>query len=506
MTLWVLILIPVLTAPLAWMVERRWTQGPRWVSLDLLLACSIARRSSVENSAPWLVETTAQWIPRWGISFHLGLDGLSLVLVILTAVLGIVSVVASWTEIQARVGFFHFNLLLVLGGVIGVFLALDLFLFFLFWEVMLVPMYLMIALWGHEQRRYASFKFFLFTQAGSLLLLAAIIALAFLHGAQTGRPSFDYAALKSTSLAPESAWWLMLGFFAGFAVKLPAFPFHPWLPDAHTEAPTGGSVILAGLLLKTGAYGLIRFTVPLFPYAAIEFAPVAIALGVAGILYGGILAFAQTDFKRLVAYSSISHLGFALIGIFAMTELALQGAVFQLVAHGVSTGALFMLAGALQERLHTRDMRAMGGLWQAMPRLAALTLFFAVASLGLPGLANFVGEFLVLFGTYPASRWAAILAALGLVVAAVYSLALVQRSLFGPLSPKGMLMDLSPAGWGTLILLAALQLGLGLYPGAVLSITEASVRAAIPLPSAIARAAEQPVILPDRSHNEGSRR
>jgi NADH-quinone oxidoreductase subunit M len=384
----------------------------------------------------------------------------------------------------------------------GVFLALDLFLFFFFWEVMLVPMYLLIALWGHEQRRYAAFKFFLFTQAGSLVLLAAIIALALLHAKQTGRPSFDYVALKGTALAPQTAWWLMLGFFAGFAVKLPAFPFHPWLPDAHTEAPTGGSVILAGLLLKTGAYGLIRFTVPLFPYAAIEFAPIAIALGVAGILYGGILAFAQTDFKRLVAYSSISHLGFALVGIFAMTDLALQGAVFQLVAHGLSAGALFMLAGALQERLHTRDMRSMGGLWGAMPRLAALALFFAVASLGLPGLANFVGEFLVLFGTYPSYVWAAVLAALGLVVAAVYSLALLQRSLFGPLSRNGALMDLSFAGFGTLMVLATLLVGLGLYPAAVLSITDASVRAVIPLPSAVTHTAGQPPVSSNRNQQE----
>jgi NADH-quinone oxidoreductase subunit M len=500
MTLWMLLLLPVLAAPTAWIVERRWPQGPRWVSagvltVDLILACAIAGHSSAVQTTPWLLETVAPWIPRWGISVHLGLDGLSLVLVILTALLGLVSVVASWTEIQARVGFFHFNLLLVLAGVMGVFLALDLFLFFLFWEVMLVPMYLLIALWGHEQRRYAANKFFLFTQAGSLLLLAAIIGLALLHGQQTGRPSFDYLDLKGTALTPQAAWWLMLGFFAGFAVKLPAFPFHPWLPDAHTEAPTGGSVILAGLLLKTGAYGLIRFTIPLFPYAAIEFAPFAIALGVAGILYGGILAFAQTDFKRLVAYSSISHLGFALVGIFAMTELALQGAVFQLIAHGLSTGALFMLAGALQERLQTRDMRSMGGLWEAMPRLAALALFFAVASLGLPGLANFVGEFLVLFGTYPSYAWAAVLAALGLVIAAAYSLALVQRSFFGPLSRNGTLRDLSLIGSGTLMVLAALQLGLGLYPRAILSITDASVRSAIPLPSAVAQTVEQEVPL-----------
>jgi NADH-quinone oxidoreductase subunit M len=268
----------------------------------------------------------------------------------------------------------------------------------------------------------------------------------------------------------------MLGFFVGFAVKLPAVPFHTWLPDAHTEAPTGGSVILAGLLLKTGAYGLLRFTLPLFPDAARDFAPVAMALGVLGILYGGVLAFAQTDFKRLVAYSSISHLGFALVGIFAMTGLALQGAILQLVAHGVSTGALFMLAGALQERLHTRDMRRMGGLWASVPRLAAFALFFAVASLGLPGLANFVGEFLVLFGTYRVQPAVTIAAAFGMVVAALYALALLQRAFFGRPAEGRVLPDLSRMAFTALLAMAAVQVWLGWYPGSVLSTTEPAVQ------------------------------
>jgi NADH-quinone oxidoreductase subunit M len=444
------------------------------MTIDLLLAVLVwtnGQEGDGTSALPWLTESRLPWIPRWGISLHLGIDGFALMLVLLTALLGLVAVIASWTEIQQRVGWFHFNVLAVLGGIVGVFLALDLFLFFLFWEVMLVPMYLLIAIWGHEQRRYASFKFFVFTQAGSLLLLAAIITIAILHGRVHGVPSFDYGDLLGLPIGDSTARWLLLGFFLGFAVKLPAVPFHTWLPDAHTEAPTGGSVILAGLLLKTGAYGLMRFAIPLFPDAAREFSPFAMWLGVAGILYGAVLAFAQTDFKRLVAYSSISHLGFALLGMFALTGVGLQGAAMQLVAHGVSTGALFMLAGGLQERLHTRDMRRMGGLWSTVPRMAALCLFFAVASLGLPGLANFIGEFLVLFGSFPKAPLITMLAATGMVLAAAYSLSLLQRTFFGPPAGDQTTRDLPPFAFGTLLALAVVQIAIGFYPGVVLKNT-----------------------------------
>jgi NADH-quinone oxidoreductase subunit M len=392
------------------------------------------------------------------------MDGLSLALVLLTAFLGLMAVLASWTEIRERVGLYYCCLLWTLTGVVGLFLAMDLFLFFLFWEAMLIPMYLLIVLWGHERRFAAGYKFMLFTQAGSLSLLVAIIALAFLHQTQTGSWTFDYVALLGTRTDDAVGLWLMLGFFAAFAVKLPVFPLHPWLPDAHTEAPTGGSVILAGLLLKTGAYGLIRFVVPLFPEASRSVAPVMLWLGVIGIGYGAFLAFAQQDMKRLVAYSSISHLGFVLIGIFTFRRTAMDGAVMQMVAHGFSTGALFMLVGALQERLQTRDLSRMGGLWRDVPRLASLLLFFAVASLGLPGLGNFIGEFLILFGSFKVMPWATAAATLGLVLAAVYALALVQRALHGPPPATARGPDLAAFGTWPLATMAALLLWLGLYP------------------------------------------
>ena len=480
MELWLLILIPILAAPFAWMGQQWSRSAPRWITLgtlavDGLLALLLGSRyhaAQVSGHVFWFVESHISWIPRWGISLHLGLDGLSLILIVLTAFIGVVATIASWTEIQSRVGLFHCNVLLALGGVIGVFLAIDLFLFFFFWELMLVPMYLLIVIWGHAQRRHASFKFFLFTQAGSLVLLVAIVALAFLHQQATGRLSFDYADLKGLTLTSEMARWLMAAFLIGFLVKLPAPPFHTWLPDTYTEAPTGATIIFAGILAKTGAYGLLRFTIPLFHEAMNDFAPIVMGLGVVGILYAAVLACAQTDIKRLVAYSSISHMGFILLGTFAGTELALQGVVMQMVAHGLSTGGLFLLAGALEERYQTREMGQMGGLWSVMPRLATMALFFACASLGLPGLANFIGEFLILFGSYATQPAMIILASLGMVMAAIYSLGMMQRTFFGPPRDARMTPDLSNMAFGTVLVIAVLQIWLGLYPKVVLTTTK----------------------------------
>ncbi len=476
-----IVIVPAAGGLLAWLSGRRYPAGPRWISLlaltiNLILILALVVRHAgqltISADGPWLVVLNRPWIPGLGISFHLALDGLSLVLVLLTAFLGLVAVLSAWTEISERGGFFYFNLMWVLAGITGVFMALDLFLFYFFWEMMLVPMYFIIAIWGHENRIYAATKFFLFTQISGLLMLVAILGLYFIHGRNSGTYTFDYLQLLGTSMPAPAAMLLMLGFLAAFVVKLPAFPVHTWLPDAHTEAPTAGSVILAGLLLKTGAYGLIRFVIPLFPGAALDFAPIAITFGIAGILYGALLAFSQTDLKRLVAYTSVSHMGFVLVGVFAWNELALQGVVLQIICHGISTGALFMLVGALQERIHTRDLRHMGGMWPEVPRMAGISLFFALASLGLPGLGNFIAEILILLGTYQVSVTAAVLAALGLVSATIYALWMIQQTFFGPNRENRKPSDLGGREVAVMVVMIAAILWLGFYPQPVLNLTQ----------------------------------
>ena len=447
--------------------ERIHSKAPRWVSLGVIAAAFVL----LWNIAIGDVQTAA-WIPRFGISVILAMDGLSFALVALNLFLGIVAVVSSWNEIERNHGFFQFNLLWTLAGVAGVFTALDLFLFFVFWEVMLVPMYFLIAIWGHEARAYAAMKFFLFTQISGLLLLFAILALVYVNYAATGAVTFSYRELLGAAIDPDIARWLMLGFFVAFVVKLPGVPFHTWLPDAHTQAPTAGSVLLAGILLKTGAYGLLRFVVPLFPEAALDFRVPAMLLGAVSVVYGGYLAYSQSDFKRLVAYSSISHMGFVLLGVFAWNHVAVQGAVVQMVAHGFSTAALFMMAGALQQRLHTREMGEMGGLWVRAPRMGAVTLFFVIASLGMPGLGNFVGEFLVLLGAFQVNVPVTIAAAVGIVVAAVYGLALMQRSFQGTPNPEvAAMQDFGFREMSVMVLMMLALLWLGVYPETLLGLS-----------------------------------
>jgi NADH-quinone oxidoreductase subunit M len=477
MLLWV-ILIPLIGGLLAGLAGRSHATAARWVALAAMVLDAVVALSAwadAGGAGRWDMSYKQEWLPALGINLYLAVDGFSFPLVLLTVFLGILAVLVSWKGINQRVAFFHFNLLWVLAGTLGVFLSLDLLAFFFFWELMVIPMFLLIALWGHEHRSYAAIKFFLFTQASGLLMLVSIVGLYVMHGQATGNYTFRYDDLLENGVGGRAAFWLMLGFFVAFAVKLPAFPFHPWLADAHTEAPTAGSVILAGLLLKTGAYGLVRFVVPLFPEAAAEFAPVAMAMGVAGVLYGALLAFAQHDFKRLVAYTSVSHMGFVLLGVFAWNAQSVQGVLMQMICHGVSTGALFIIAGALQDRMHTRDLERMGGLWAITPRLAGFGLLFALASLGLPGLGNFIGEFLVLIGSFPANRLLTILAALTLVASAIYSLRLVQRAFFG--QPRGLtrVADFDGVEMAMLSLLAAAIVWLGRAPQPLFGMSEQAV-------------------------------
>ena len=481
-----LVLILIIGGIASWIVARRSEAVARWIAVasvltDLSVCFGIwIAHLGLARSTPgrWFVECNLSWIPQFGIRIHLAIDGLSLAMLLLTYFLGIMAVLSSWTEIRERVGFFHFNLLWVLAGITGVFLAADLFVFYLFWELMLVPMYFLIGIWGHERRIYAATKFFLFTQLSGLLMLVAIIMLAVLHHQSTGVFTFDYEQLLQTPLSPGAARLLMIGFLIAFVVKLPAFPFHTWLPDAHTEAPTAGSVVLAGLLLKTGAYGLIRFVLPLFPGPAHELGPIMMTIGVVGILYGAVLAVGQTDLKRLVAYTSVSHMGFVLLGVFAGNEIALEGAVVQMISHGISTGALFILAGLLQERMHTREVSAMGGLWETMPALSGAGLVFAMASLGLPGLGDFVGEFLVLLGAFRANVPLTVVATLGLLAATLYGLRFAQSAFQGPNLHHWKLPDMRLREWAVLGLMMACLVWIGLYPQPVLNTVRPSLAAA----------------------------
>ena len=486
-----LILIPFIGGLLCWHAERWGEAVPRWIALATMLFVllisvalwwtadfTFSDTEAMAGVSQWALQWQVPWIPRFGISIHLAVDGLSLVLIGLTGFLGALAVLCSWREIGQRVGFFHLNLLWILGGVVGVFLAIDLFLFFLFWEMMLVPMYFLIALWGHSgsegrTRIRAATKFFIYTQASGLLMLAAILALVFIHHAQSGVYSFSYDVLRQSELSDTAAWWLMLGFFVAFAVKLPVVPFHGWLPDAHAQAPTAGSVDLAGILLKTAAYGMLRFALPFFPEASASFAPVAMALGVVGIIYGAVLACGQRDIKRLIAYTSISHMGFVLIAIYSGSTLALQGAVVLMVAHAFSSAGLFILSGQLYERLQTRDMNRMGGLWGRLGSLPGFTLCFVVASLGMPGTANFVGEFMILFGTFPVAPRVVVLACTGLVLAAIYSLMLMQRVHFGPAQDDTPLGGLDRREYAMMLTILAGVLWFGLYPQPLLDTTAA---------------------------------
>ncbi len=432
---------------------------------------------------PFQFEEQVPWIPVFGIDYQLGVDGLSLVLVVLTTTLTWISILASFSPIKERIKEYMVSFLVLEVGMIGVFVALDTFLFYIFWEIVLVPMYLIIGIWGGANRIYATIKFVLYTLVGSLLMLVAILTTAYAYqaannGSWTG--AFDVENLRTFSFDPTLQLFAFLAFFLAFAIKVPMWPFHTWLPDAHVQAPTAGSVILAAILLKLGAYGMIRFALPMFPGAAHTFAPAIIVLSLIAIIYGAVVALVQPDLKKLVAYSSVSHMGFVTLGIFVFNVQGMDGAILQMVNHGLITGALFLLVGVIYERTHDRTIAKMGGLGGKVPIYAVALGFFVFASGGLPGLAGFVGEFLVLVGAFEYSPWVAAIATVCMVLAAAYLLWMYQRLVFGELSEflKGLghhLTDMTPVEILTLAPLAALTVVFGLFPGLVLDLIRGSV-------------------------------
>src|SRR5687767_8363546 len=479
-------------------VPQRREQHYRWIALVTTVATFVVSllllRGLGGTGAEFRFEESVNWIGSIGARYHVAVDGVSLWLVLLTTLLMPIAVLSSWTSISKRpLAYFAF-LLILESAMIGVFVSLDLLLFYLFFEASLVPMFFLIGIWGGERRIYAAIKFFIYTAVGSLLMLVGIIALYFMFG------SFDYVAIMqamntgAVALSPRAEFWLFLAFAFAFCIKIPLFPLHTWLPDAHTEAPTAGSVILAGVLLKMGTYGLLRFNLGLFPNMSRQFAWLMITLAVIGIIYGALVAMVQPDVKRLVAYSSVSHMGFVVLGLFSFTELGMQGALYQMLNHGVSTGALFLFVGFIYERRHTRAINEFGGLAHSMPWFSTLFVIATLSSIGLPFLNGFVGEFLILIGSWTSeaigrAELATMIAATGVIWAAVYMLWMIQRVVFGPITKpeNASLRDLNAREIGLLVPLLVLMLFMGVYPRPFLDRSKAAVeeiRARVAAPTA----------------------
>jgi NADH-quinone oxidoreductase subunit M len=423
------------------------------------------------------------WIPQFGISYFIGVDGISLFLLVLTGFLTPLALLSSWESVHRKTRAFCMFVLLLEAAMIGVFVSLDLFLFYVFWDAMLVPMYFLIGIWGYDRRIYAAVKFMLYTMAGSVLMLLAILGLAMLHYAQVGSYSFDLLRMYQLEVPEPLQFWFFLAFTLAFAIKVPLFPFHTWLPDAHVEAPTAGSVILAGVLLKMGTYGLVRFAFPLFPAAAAYFAPLLGVLAVVGIIYGALVAMVQPDMKKLVAYSSVSHLGFVVLGIAAMNTQGVQGAVYQMLNHGVSTGGLFLIVGMLSDRRHTRLIAEYGGLKRVVPHLVAAFLIVTLSSIGLPGLNGFVGEFLILLGAFRSNPKLAAFAATGVILSAAYMLWMFQRVNYGEVTNEknAEMPDLKPRERLVIVPILAMTVLMGVVPNLFLRPMEPSIERVLTL-------------------------
>jgi NADH-quinone oxidoreductase subunit M len=460
----ILVVVPALTALVIAFLPADARGTIRMVALAGTVATfllSLALLGGFDPAEPgFQLEDRAAWIPEWGITYRLGIDGLSLFLVLLTTLLMPLCILAAWEQRDQAKGFFA-SLMGLEGALVGVFLALDLILFYVFFEAMLVPMYALIGIWGGGNRRYSAVKLFVYTFIGGLFMLVGILYLYFAAGAE----SFDYEAVRQVSLSPTAQTLLFFAFFAAFAIKLPLFPFHTWLPDAHTDAPTVGSVLLAAVMLKIGGYGFLRFSLPLFPQASADLAPLVLTLGLIGVLYGALVALVQRDVKRLVAYSSVAHLGFVVIGTFAFHPTAMAGSVVQMVNHGISTGALFLLIGFLYDRTHSREIDEYSGIMRVTPVFGGLFLVTVMSSVALPGLNGFIGEFPILLGSYQTVPWAAVLAVFGVIFAALYLLWAYQRMFHGPVGGRAAeLTDLRPREVAVMVPLVVLMLGLGLYP------------------------------------------
>jgi len=476
-----LIFLPIVGIGVLLILDRKRHKGLKIATLiisvvEFLVSLPLWFNFNSQTAAMQFVERR-EWMPTYGISYYVGIDGFSLLLIMLTTLLTPLCVLATWDDIQVRVKEFMVCLLALMAGMIGVFVSLDLFLFYVFWEVMLIPMYLLIGVWGNPARRvYAAIKFFLFTMFGSLLMLVAILVLYFHYGKTTGTYTFDLLKLYQVSIPFNMQFWMFLAFGLAFAIKVPMFPFHTWLPDAHTEAPTVGSVILAAVLLKMGTYGFLRFNMPLFAEAAHYFVPLFSILAIIGIVYGALVSMVQKDLKRLIAFSSVSHLGFVMLGLFTFTMPGVQGGIIQMINHGLSTGALFLIVGTIYERRHTRLISEFGGLCTPMPVFAIIFMIVTLSSIGLPGLNGFVGEFLILLGTFQTNKIYATIAATGVIFAACYMLWMFQRVVFGQVTNEKN-KDLKDLSWREIAIFAPLILfiiWIGVYPSTFLDKTKAS--------------------------------